>query len=99
MRDKAHDELAVTVTTDPSDPIPGALNRDAETAARVLLRTRLGRLTAPARGAVPPAQPEQRLGGTEDKGWAEVSGPGGGNISARAARQGSQEPRSVPSLP
>ena len=67
MRDKAHDELAVT--TDPSDPIPGARNRDADTAARVLLRTRPGRLTAPARGAVPPAQPEQRLG-AEDKGWA-----------------------------
>jgi hypothetical protein len=97
MRNKAHAELAVTVTTDPSTT--RALDHDAETAARVLLRTRLGRLTAPVRAAVPPAQPEQRLGGAEDKSWAEISGPGGGNISARAACQCSQEPRSLPPLP
>ena len=71
MRDNAHNELAVTIKTNSSDPIPGALNRNAETAARVLLRTRFGRLTVPARGALPPPQPEQRLGRTEDKGWAE----------------------------
>jgi hypothetical protein len=99
MRDKAHDELAVTVTTDPSETTTRALDHDPETAARVLLRTRLGRLTAPARGALPPPQPEQRLGGNEDTGWAKVGGPGGGNVSARAAHQSSQEVRSVPSLP
>jgi len=84
MRDKAHDELAVTVTTDPSETTTRALDHDPETAARVLLRSRLGRLTAPARGALPPPQPEQRLGGNED---------------TRAAHQSSQEVRSVPSLP
>ena len=99
MRDKAHTELAAVVTTDPSETTTRAVDHDAETAARVLLRTRLGRLTASARGAVPPAEPEQRLGDAEDKGWAKVSGPGGGNISVRAAHQSSREGRSVPSLP
>ena len=97
MRDKAHTELAAVVTTDPSETATGAVDHDAETAARVLLRTRLGRLSAPAREAVPSAQPEQRLGDAE--GWAEVSGPGSGDISARASRQGYQEPSSLPSLP
>ena len=95
MRNKAHAELAVTVTTDPSTT--RALDHDAETAARVLLRTRLGRLSAPARESVPSAQPEQRLGDAE--GWAEVSGPGSGDLSARASRQGYQEPILLPSLP
>ena len=52
MRDKAHTDLVVTITTDPSETAIRALDHDAETAARVLLRTRLGRLTAPAQGAV-----------------------------------------------
>ena len=99
MRDKAHTELAAVVTTDPSETATGAVDHDAETAARVLLRIRLGRLSATAREAVPSAQPEQRLGVAEDKGWAEVSGPGSGDISARASRQGYQEPSSLPSLP
>jgi hypothetical protein len=42
MRDKAHDDLAVTVTTDPSETTTCALNHDAETAAQVLLRIRSG---------------------------------------------------------
>ena len=71
MRDKAHDELAATVTTDSADPIPRALDRHAETAARVLLRTRPGRCDRPSGVSRPaPAQPEQRLGGGEDKDWS-----------------------------
>ena len=47
MRDKAHDDLAVTVTTDPSETTTCALNHDAETAAQVLLRIRSGRYDRP----------------------------------------------------
>ena len=48
MRDKAHDDLAVTVTTDPSETSTRALDLDAETAACVLLRIRSGRYNRPA---------------------------------------------------
>ena len=100
MSDKAHDELAATVTTDSADPISRALGRHAGTAARVLLRTRPGRCHHPSEVSRPaPAQPEQRLGGAEDKDWPEIGSPGRGNSSARAARQGRQEPRLLPPLP
>ena len=43
MRDKAHDDLTVTVTADPSETTTRALDDDVETAACVLLRIRSGR--------------------------------------------------------
>src|SRR6476661_7465520 len=47
MRDKAHDDLAVAVTTDPSETSTRALDHDAQTAACVLLRIRSGRYDHP----------------------------------------------------
>ena len=70
MRDKTHDELAATVTTDSADSIPRAQDRHAETAARVLLRTWPGRCDRPSGVSRPaPAQSEPRLGRAEDKDW------------------------------